>query len=50
MDQFEKSEDSKEGIRKAIQTSKKYTDDEINKVLTRLKELEMKTNKKISEF
>lgn len=50
MDQFEKSEDSKEGIRKAIQASKKYTDDEINKVLTRLKELEMRTNKKVSEF
>ena len=30
--------------------AKKYTDDEISKVLTRLKQLELKTNKKIAEF
>ena len=50
MDQFERADDSKEAIRKATQTCKKYTDDEIAKILTRFKELEMKTNKKIAEF
>jgi hypothetical protein len=36
---------------KRVQTNaKKYTDDEISKVLTRIKEMEIKSNKKISEF
>lgn len=30
--------------------AKKYTDDEISKVLTRIKEAEIKNNKKLSEF
>ena len=48
LNQFEKADDATENNRRAIQTCKKYTDDEIGKVLTRFKELEMKTNKKIA--
>lgn len=40
----------KEGLRKAGSAAKKFTEDECEKILSRLKELEMKTNKKISEF
>jgi hypothetical protein len=40
----------KENIRKSAANSKKFTEDECDKLLNRLKELEMKTNKKISEF
>lgn len=47
---FQKSEDTNDIVRKAIQGCKKYTDDEVDKLLTRVKELEMKTNKKIAEF
>lgn len=47
---FQKSEDTTDIVRKAIQGCKKYTDDEADKLLTRVKELEMKTNKKIAEF
>lgn len=47
---FQKKDDTEESSRKLLQTAKKYTDDEINKILTRLKELEMKNNKKMADF
>ena len=50
LDSFESKENVKDSFRKNTNTAKKYTDDECDKVLNRLKDLEMKTNKKISEF
>ena len=47
---FAREDDTAEKIRKCTNACKKYTDDEASKILTRLKQLEMKTNKKISEF
>ena len=34
---FNRTDDANENVRKAIQTCKKYSDDEVSKVLTRLK-------------
>lgn len=36
---FSRVDDADESVRKAIQQCKKYADEEVNKVLTRLKEL-----------
>lgn len=40
----------KEGLRKGGLAGKKAAEEESDKVLTRLKDLEMKTNKRMSEF
>ena len=48
LDTFETKENVKESVRKTAASGKKHAEDEGDKVLTRLKELEMKTNKKIS--
>lgn len=40
----------KEGLRKGILAGKKAAEEESDKVLTRLKDLEMKTNKRMSDF
>lgn len=45
---FQKSEDTNDIVRKAVQGCKKYTDDQVDKLLTRVKQLEMRTNKKIA--
>ncbi len=37
-------------MRKAINQSKKYTDDEVNKLNTRFKDLDMNTSKKLNGF
>ncbi len=50
LDGLEKSDAARQSIRKTQQMAKKYTDDEIAKVLTRIKEAQMKNNKKIGEF
>lgn len=50
LDSFESKDNVKEGVRKSAAAGKKHTEDESEKVLTRLKDLEMRTNKKISEF
>lgn len=34
---FQRSDDSADGLKKAVQTCKKYTDDEVDKILNRLK-------------
>ena len=39
LDSFETKENVKESVRKTTATAKKYTEDETDKVLTRLKEL-----------
>ena len=50
LDTFDTKEGVKEALRRAALTAKKGSEDEADKVLTRLKELELRTNKKISEF
>ena len=37
MDGLERADSARENIKRTQQNSKKYTDDEINKVLTRIK-------------
>ena len=50
LDSFDTKDSVKEALRRAAQTAKKGSEDEADKVFTRLKDLELRTNKKISEF
>jgi len=50
LDSFETKDNVKDSVRKSTAAGKKSLEDECDKILNRLKELEMKTNKKISEF
>jgi hypothetical protein len=50
LDSFETKENVKEGLRKGGLAGRKAAEEESEKVLTRLKDLEMRSNKRMSEF
>lgn len=50
MEEFVTREDLRERIKKVKDEAKTYTDDENSKVVNRLKELELKVNKKLGDF
>jgi len=50
LDDFVVRDDLRNGLKKTKDDSKIYTDEENNKVVNRLKELELKVNKKLGDF
>lgn len=50
LDEFVVRDDLRERLKKTKDEAKTYTDDENNKVVNRLKELELKVNKKLGDF
>lgn len=50
LESFETKENVKEGLRKGGVAGRKAAEEEAEKVLTRLKDLEMRTSKRLSEF
>ena len=50
LDDFVVRDDLRDRLKKSKEEGKAYTDDENNKVVNRLKELELKVNKKLGDF
>jgi hypothetical protein len=50
LDEFVGREDLRDRLKKSKDEGKAYTDEENGKILSRLKELEIKVNKKLGDF